>query len=148
MPQFLEAENEFIERNTKERVDDALYSIVANLTKSTKEITFGCIPSLGANYYLGLTNYLEKNTLLLGQEVYNVIKVLENKHHFLDLLRDLDITRKVSVFIGEENIIPELESSAMIVKKITLEGEDAYIGMLGSMKMDYAFNIAALRNIL
>ncbi len=148
MPQFLEAENEFIERHDKERVDDALYSIVASLTKSTKEITFGCIPTLGANYYLGLTNYLEKNTILLGQEVYNVIKVLENKHHFLDLLKDLDIGRKVSVFIGEENIIPELESSAMIVKKITLEGEDAYIGMLGSMKMDYAFNIAALRNIL
>jgi transcriptional regulator of heat shock response len=46
----------------------------------------------------------------------------------------------VSVFIGEENIIPELETSAMIIKRINLEGEDAYIGTLGSMKMDYAFN--------
>ncbi len=148
LPQFIEAENELVERNDTQRVDDRLYSIVANLTKTTQEITFGCIPTLGANYYLGLTNYLEKNTQLLGQEIYNVIKVLENKHHFIDLLRDLDVGRKVSVFIGEENIIPELESSAMIVKKIIIEGEDAYIGMLGSMKMDYAFNIAALRNIL
>jgi transcriptional regulator of heat shock response len=59
-----------------------------------------------------------------------VIKVLENKHHFLDLIKDLDASRKVSVFIGEENIIPELETSAMIIKRINLEGEEAYIGML------------------
>lgn len=127
LPQFIEAENEFIDRREKERVDDALYSIVANLTKATKEITFGCIPSLGANYYLGLTNYLQKNTALLGGDVYNVIQVLENKHHFIDLLQNLEVNRRVSVFLGEENIIPELESSAMMVKKITIEGQDAYI---------------------
>lgn len=148
MPQFIEAENELIERYDKNRVDDELYGLVAKLTKTTREITFGCIPSLGANYYLWLTNYLQKNTLLLGDEVYNVIKVLENKHNFLDLLKNLEVTRKVSVFLGEENIIPELESSAMIVKRIQIDGQDAFIGMLGSMKMDYAFNIAALRNIL
>ena len=148
MPQFIEAENELIERGDRERVDDALYAIVAKLTKVTKEITFGCIPAVGANYYLGLTNFLENNSPLLGAEAYNVIKVLENKHHFIDLLKNLEVSRRVSVFLGEENIIPELESSAMIVKKINLEGYEAYIGMLGSMKMDYAFNIAALRNIL
>jgi transcriptional regulator of heat shock response len=148
LPQFIEAENEFIDRRERERVDDALYSIVASLTKATKEITFWCIPALGANYYLWLTNYLQKNSVFLGGEVYNVIQVLENKHHFIDLVQNLEVTRKVSVFLGEENIIPELESSAMMIKKITIEGEDAYIGMLGSLKMDYAFNISALRNIL
>jgi heat-inducible transcriptional repressor len=40
LPQFIEAENEFIDRRERERVDDALYSIVASLTKATKEITF------------------------------------------------------------------------------------------------------------
>ncbi|MFZ4460995.1 MAG: hypothetical protein ACOYN2_00105 [Patescibacteria group bacterium] len=130
MPQFIEAENELVERADRERVDDALYAIVAKLTKITREITFGCIPTLGANYYLGLTSFLEKNTPLLGAEAYNVINVLENKHHFIDLLKTLEVSRRVSVFLGEENIIPELETSAMIVKKINLEGHDAYIGML------------------
>ncbi len=148
LPQFIEAENELIERHDQTRVDDELYGLVAKLTRSTREITFGCIPSLWANYYLGLTNYLQKNTASLGNEVYNVIKVLENKHHFIDLLNHLEVTRKVCVFLGEENIIPELETSAMIVKRVQIEWRDAYIGMLGSMKMDYAFNIAALRNIL
>jgi transcriptional regulator of heat shock response len=52
--------------------------------------------------------------------MYQVIKCLENKHEFISLLEDLDITSRVSAFIGEENIIPELESSTMIVKKIEI----------------------------
>jgi len=51
------------------------------------------------------------------------------------------------VFIGEENVIPELESIAMVVRRTELEGQTALIGVLGPLKMDYAFNIAALKNL-
>ncbi len=80
--------------------------------------------------------------------MYQVIKCLENKHEFISLLEDLDISSRVSAFIGEENIIPELESSTMIVKKIEINGYEGYLGILGSTMMDYAFNITALRQIL
>lgn len=144
--QLIEAENSVKSRTDAERLDDALYELVARLTKATKEITFACVPKLAASYYLGLSEYLERHGSL-GTEAYRVIKVLENKHQFLDLLCNLDTSSKVSVFIGEENVIPELESSAMIVKKIWIEGEEAYVGILGPLKMDYAFNIAALKNL-
>ena len=146
--QFIEAEQILQERKTKLRVDDALYEIVSRLTKVTGEITFACIPELGAHYYLGLTNYLEKNFATLGSEAYQIIKVLENRHNFIEFLSHLDISRRVNVFIGEENIIPELDTSVIIVKKIDIDGHEAYVGVLGSLKMDYAFNIAALRNFL
>jgi transcriptional regulator of heat shock response len=80
--------------------------------------------------------------------MYQVIKCLENKYEFLSLLADLEIGGKVSAFIGEENIIPELESSTMIVKKIEINGYEGYLGILGSTMMDYAFNITALRQVL
>jgi transcriptional regulator of heat shock response len=80
--------------------------------------------------------------------MYQVIRCLENKHEFISLLADLDISPKMSVFIGEENIIPELESSTMIAKKIEINGYEGYLGILGSTMMDYAFNITALRQIL
>ena len=83
---FLEAEQEIVERAVDARLDDTLYMLVSRLMKITNEITFACIPSLGANYYLGISNFLEKNTLTMGSDVYNIIKVLENKHHFIDLL--------------------------------------------------------------
>ncbi|MDD2745759.1 MAG: hypothetical protein PHU93_04435 [Candidatus Gracilibacteria bacterium] len=148
MPQFIEAENSVMERYDQKQLNDILYELVAKCAKATSEITFGCIPSQGVNYYLGLGSYLQKNTLQLGNEVYQVIDILENKSLFLNLLNQLETSRKVSVFLGDENLSPALGNSALLVKRISIQGEEAYIGMLGSMKMDYAFNIAALRNIL
>lgn len=150
MPQiFLEAETSYNERIEKWKIDDTLYLLVSQLTKITNEITFASIPAQNKNYYLWLSGFLKKNTSIIWEEqAYNVIKILENKYNFLDLLKDLDITSKVSVFIWQENIIPDLESCAMVVKKINLEWHEWYLGILGSLKMDYAFNIAALRNIL
>lgn len=145
--QFVEAENEILARAETEKVDDALYHIAARLTKATKEISFACVPSLGTSYYLGLSHYLERQGPAIGSEAYAVIRVLENKYRFLDFLSSLEIPGKVGVFIGEENVIPEFESSAMIVRKTEIEGAEALIGVLGPLKMDYAFNIAALRNL-
>ncbi len=145
---FLEAEQELSEKIEKNRIDDVLYTLVARLTKITWEITFACIPSLGTSYYLWLSNYLERHHGTLGEEMFQVIKCLENKHQFIDLLEWLDISTRVSAFIGEESVIPELESSTMIVKKIEVNGYTGYLGILGSTMMDYAFNITALRQIL
>jgi transcriptional regulator of heat shock response len=145
---FLEAEKDYKTRTEERRIDDTLYELVARLTKITGEITFACIPSIGTSYYLGLSNYLERHKWMLGEEMYQVIKCLENKHQFIDILQDLDIGDKVSVFIGEENIIPELETSTMIVKKIEVNGYEGYLGILGSTMMDYAFNITAMRQVL
>ncbi len=145
---FIEAEQEFEKKLDQNRIDDILYGLVARLTKITDEITFACIPTLGTSYYLGLSSYIERHHGVLGEEMYQVIKCLENKHQFIDFLQSLDISPRVSAFIGEENIIPELETSTMIVKKIELSGFVGYLGILGSTKMDYAFNISALRQVL
>ncbi|EKE26611.1 MAG: Heat-inducible transcription repressor HrcA [uncultured bacterium (gcode 4)] len=149
MPQvFIEAEQDLTKKIDKNKIDDTLYLLVSRLTKITWEITFACVPSEQTSYYLGLSNFIQKNIISLWDEVYNVIKVLENKYNFIDLLKDLEISNKVSVFIWEENIIPDLESCAMVVKKINLEWKEGYLWILWSLKMDYAFNIGALKNIL
>ena len=86
-------------KQEQNRIDDVLYGLVSRLTKTTGEITFACIPSLGTSYYLGLSNYLERHHGSLGEEMYQVIKCLENKHQFIDYLQSLDITSRVSAFI-------------------------------------------------
>ncbi len=45
-PQLIEAENEYIERMDRDRVDDELYGLVSRLMKISHEVTFGCIPEL------------------------------------------------------------------------------------------------------
>jgi transcriptional regulator of heat shock response len=145
---FIEAEQELAHKIEQNRIDDTLYGLVARLTKITGEITFACVPTLGSSYYLGLSNYLERHQGLLGDEMFQVIKFLENKHQFITILESLDISNRVSAFIWEENVLPELESSTMIVKKIEVNWYIGYLGILGSTKMDYAFNITALRQVL
>ena len=145
---FLEAEMDYNEQVDHNRIDDTLYALVSRLTKITGEITFASIPSLWASYYLGLSSYIDKHKWVIGEEMYQVIKFLENKHQFLDVLAGLDISSKISLFIGEENLFPELETSTMIVKKIIINWYEGYLGILGSTKMDYAFNITALRQVL
>ncbi len=145
---FIEAEELYAKKLENNRIDDTLYSLVSRLTKITGEITFACIPALGASYYVWLSNYIDRNKWVIGYEVYQVIKTLENKHEFISFLEWLDISTRVSAFIGNENILPELESSTMIVKRIELDGYSGYLGILGSTMMDYAFNITALRQVL
>lgn len=130
-----------MERPDQKQLNDILYELNDKCAKATSEITFGLpLSSLTGSY-------LQKNTLQLGNEVYQVIDILENKSLFLNLLNQLETSRKVSVFLGDENLSPALGNSALLVKRISIQGRK-HIGMLGSMKMDYAFNIAALRNIL
>jgi hypothetical protein len=66
MPQiFIEGERDFEEKKNEDRIDDMLYLIVSKLAKSTGEVTFGCTPGNNKNYYIGLTNFLEKHGVLL-----------------------------------------------------------------------------------
>ncbi|MDD2516379.1 MAG: DeoR family transcriptional regulator [Candidatus Gracilibacteria bacterium] len=144
---FIEAEKELEKMEENNKVEDRLYLLVSNLTKATGEVAFGCIPGEKKSYYLGLSNLLQSNGFLLGESVCSIIKVLEDKYNFIKLLENLNISNKISVFIGEENIIPDLESCTIIAKKVELEGKISYIGILGSLRMDYVFNIAALKRI-
>lgn len=149
LPQtFLEAQEEVSEREKREKIDDLLFLLVSKLTKTTWEITFASIPWENKNYYLWLSAFLQKNSVFLWNQVYDIIWVLEHKYNFLELLKSLETTSKVSVYIWEENLIPDFESCAMVVKKINIDWKEGFLWIIWSMKMDYAFNIAALRNIL
>ncbi|HRI36271.1 MAG TPA: hypothetical protein PK765_04325 [bacterium] len=122
---FVEADTRLDERNKRLRLDDTLYEIVARLTKATGEISFATIPSTGTSSYLGLANFLERSSGgVMGEEVFRIIRILEDKHHFIELLESLDIGPRGAVFIGEENIIPDFDSCTMIVKRFKLEGHE------------------------
>lgn len=129
-------------------IDDILYGLVERLTHTTKEVTFACIPQEGALCYLGITHLLENIGQDHGADVYHIVRFLEDKKAVISTLEYLDISPKVSVFIGEEHIGWDLRHSTIIAKKFMLQGHIGYLGIIGSIKMDYSFNIAALRQVL
>ena len=56
--------------------------------------------------------------------VYHIVKFLESKKAFMELLKHLPISQKVSVFIGDEHIGGDLKNSTIIAKKISLNGQE------------------------
>jgi transcriptional regulator of heat shock response len=78
-----------------------------------------------------------------------MIRMLEDKYGFIELLEWLDITEKISLFIGDEaGVFDGWEMLTILVKKIQIDGYSGYIGILWPIKMDYSFNIAALKQVL
>ena len=64
------------------------------------------------------------------------------------MLSDLDITDEGTVYIGEENILPEFQSCSLLAIPYSYKGFNGVMGILVSTRMDYAYNLAALRTAM
>lgn len=129
-------------------LDDILYDIISRLSRTTKEITFVTVPNEGILSYLGFSHIFEESTFRHKENLHAIVSLLEEKRRFFQLLENLPIHHKVSVFIGVDQLWEEFSDTAMIVKKIRLHGHEWYLGIIGSIRMDYAFNISTLRQLL
>ncbi len=68
--------------------------------------------------------------------------MLENR--LSALLDHAEINETVQFFIGDEHVLPQIQSCSMLVKKYSVRGEEGVIGILGPMRMDYGYNSVAL----
>ena len=74
--------------------------------------------------------------------------MLEDKPHCIDFIAHLPASPGVNIFIGEENILPYLKDYTIILKPILINEVVGYIGVIGSLKMNYSFNISVVRGII
>ncbi|PIV89979.1 hypothetical protein COW46_05630 [Candidatus Gracilibacteria bacterium CG17_big_fil_post_rev_8_21_14_2_50_48_13] len=128
--------------------EDRIYYAVSLLARTCGGVSFATIPPHGKAYYLGLSNILQTPEFTNSMEASTVVKVLEDQELFLDLLHQLPIDDEVRVFIGEENILPEIQSCSLIA--VTFSSAtlgDGILGILGPKRMNYAFNMAALNHV-
>ena len=109
----------------------------------TMNIAFATVPHRDRVFYMGLSNVLRqpefRQDALLAS---HVVEVLEER--LSDLLEKLEVDSTVRYFIGEEHILHELQSCSMLLKEYKVRGQRGIIGILGPMRMDYAYNTVAL----
>ena len=98
--------------------------------------------------YLGITHLFTEAADGKIADARSIIAFLEDKKSCIRFLEGLGISQKVSVFIVEEHIGANFAHTSIIVKEITIGKHTGYLGMIGPIQMDYAFNIASLRQIL
>jgi heat-inducible transcriptional repressor len=137
---FESLKNQYLKRKDQERA----YEAVALLSRIMPNISFATIPHRNRVYYMGLANVLRQPEFQQDSALAsNVVEVLEES--LTDLLESVEIDNKIRYYIGEDHILQTLQSCALLVTKYTIRGEeDGVVGILGPIRMDYAYNTVAL----
>lgn len=145
---FLEAKDVKMKSNDVKTLEDFIYNITNELAKKTGEISFFISESNGILEYSGISHFLENNYKMLGNSIFSIIKMLEDKNNFIRFISSLPLNEWVNIFIWEENIIQFLRDYTIILKPIVIDGNIWYIGLIWGLKMNYSFNISAVRGII
>lgn len=142
---FLEAKDVKMKSNDVKTLEDFIYNITNELAKKTGEISFFISESNGILEYSWISHFLENNYKMLGNSIFSIIKMLEDKNNFIRFISSLPLNEWVNIFIWEENIIQFLRDYTIILKPIVIDGNIWYIGLIWGLKMNYSFNISAVR---
>lgn len=145
---FLESKDVKMKGNDVKTLEDFIYNITSELAKKTQEISFFISADNGILEYAGVWSFLENNYKMLGNSIFSIIKMLEDKANFMKFIASLPLSEWVNIFIWEENIISFLKDYTIIVRPLVIDGKVGYVGLIGSLKMNYSFNISAVRWII
>lgn len=130
---------QYFRRKDQERA----YEAVALLAHMIPNVAFATVPHKERIYYLGLANALrqpefQSNPMLAS----GVAEVLETK--LSNILEELVVDSHVRYYIGDEHILSQIQSCSLMLKAYSLRGYTGIIGIMGPMRMDYAYNTIAL----
>jgi transcriptional regulator of heat shock response len=139
--------NSIREQYSAAQMREKLYDVVSILSRATNLVTFATTPDNPRTFFLGMSNVLRQPEFANAVQASEVIEVLERGDNFVQTLRQLDISEEPRTFIGEENILPKIQSCSIIVAKYQKAGFKGFIGILGPKRMDYAYNIVLLEEI-
>jgi transcriptional regulator of heat shock response len=131
-----------------QKIKEHLYDSVSLLARSTNLASFATIPDNPRTFFLGVSNVLRQPEF--ARDIVNtseIFEILEKGDNFIQTLSSLPIDDSVKAFIGEENILQQIQSCSILVTKYEKEGFAGYIGILGPKRMNYAFNMVMLEEI-
>jgi len=131
-----------------EKMREKLYDAVSLLARASNLVSFATTPDNPRTFFLGMSNVLRQpefseNTVHASE----VLEVLEKSDNFVLTLPTLNIEDTTKTFIGEENLIPQIQSCSIIVNTYKKDGFTGYFGILGPKRMNYAFNIVLIDEI-
>ena len=145
---FLQENNVELWTQKVKNLSDFTHKISHELSKNTEEIWFFIVPDKNIVEYSWIWNFLEKNHKRLWNDIFSIIKMLESKFNFSNFITNFPLQNWINIFIWEENILPYLKDYTIILKQIIIDWDIWYIWIIGSLKMNYSFNISAVRWIL
>lgn len=132
----------YFRRKDQERA----YEAVALLSHMMPNIAFATVPHKERVTYLGLANVLRQPEFQANPMLATgVVEVLERR--ITDFLDRVEVDGRIRYYIGDEHLLPQLVSCSVLLTRYILRGHPGVIGILGPMRMDYAYNTAALEMV-
>ncbi|MBI3619454.1 hypothetical protein HY213_05485 [Candidatus Peregrinibacteria bacterium] len=136
---FATLKEQYFQRKDQERA----YEAVALLSQMIPNVAFATVPHKPRVYYLGLANALRQPEFALNPRLATtVVEVLEER--LSNLLEHIEVDEQVRYYIGDEHVLPQIQSCSLIVQEYRVRGNGGVIGILGPMRMDYGYNTVAL----
>lgn len=136
---FASLKDLYFQRKDQERA----YEAVMLLSQMIPDIAFVTVPHKPGVYYMGLANALRQPEFALNPGLMtSIAEVLEKR--LTELLEAVEIDQRVRYYIGDDHILPQIQSCSLIVTNYRLRGYTGAVGILGAMRMDYAYNTVAL----
>ncbi len=131
-----------------EKLREKLYDGVSLLARATNQVSFATTPDNPRTFFLGMSNVLKQPEFARDSiRASEVFEMLEHSDNFIKLLASFNINNEIKTFIGEENVIEQIQSCSIIVTNYEKDGFNGYIGILGPKRMNYAYNIVLLEEI-
>ena len=132
----------FRERFSRESV---LNSILQILSEETDSVVFLLIDNVCR--YWGVSNLFKYEELRDWEKLQRIVNILEDKD-FLSSMMNKYGGSGVSLLIGEESGVKDLEGCSLVFTSLPFwDSSHAYVGILGSKRMDYARAVPALREV-
>ena len=131
-----------------QKAKEYVYDAVQLLSRATGCASFATVPDSNRTFYLGLSNVLKEPEFTSNNiHASQVLEMFEHGDNFLTTLKSLNVGNETKAFIGEENILEQIQSCGMIVAKYNINGFEGFLGVLGPTRMRYPFNIAMVEQI-
>jgi transcriptional regulator of heat shock response len=130
---------QYFMRKDQERV----YEAIALLSHMIPNVAFASVPHKDRVYFLGLANTLRQPEFQSDPLMASgVVEVLEQG--LTDFLKHVPLDERVQYYIGDHNVLRGMHSCSVLVSGYKVRNEQGHIGILGPMRMDYAYNTVAL----
>lgn len=136
---FSALKEQYLQAKDRERV----YEAVTLLSQMIPNVAFATVPHKDRVYYLGLANTLRQPEFQADPLLASgIVEVLEQR--LADLLARFELGPEVRYFIGEENLLPQIQSCSFVLTTYRIRDQEGVLGIMGPMRMDYAYNTVAL----
>lgn len=136
---FASLREQYFQRKEQERV----YEAVALLANMVPNVAFASVPHKDRVYFMGLSNVLRQPEFQSDVALATgVVEVLED--HLHAIIDKVEVDDQVRYYIGEDHILPQFQSCSLMLTAYKMRDERGVLGILGPMRMDYAYNTVAL----